>query len=88
MKGKRFNEAQIVGILREGESAKNVRDVCRKHGISEVPFYRWRNAYGGMTPNHARRVKELEAENSRLKKMVAEQALDIQILKEINSKNW
>ncbi len=88
MKTKRYTESQIIGILREGAKATNIRSVCKKYGISEQTFYRWRNKYEGMTVNEAKRLKELEQENNRLKKLVADQALDIQILKEINSKNW
>ena len=88
MKGKKFSEAQIIGILREAETAKNVRDVCRKHKIVEQTYYRWRTKYQGMTVSETKRLKSLEEENRRLKKLVADQALDLQILKEINSKNW
>ena len=88
MKTKRYRESQIIGILREGAKTANIRNVCKKYAISEQTFYRWRNKYEGMTVNEAKRLKELEQENNRLKKLVADQALDIQILKDINSKNW
>ena len=88
MKKKQFSEAQIIRILREAEGSKNARDICRKHGISEQTYYRWRNKYEGMTVSEVKRLKELQEENQRLKKLVADQALDLQILKEINSKNW
>jgi putative transposase len=89
MKKSRFNEEQIVGILREAETTtETVETVCRKHSISAHTFYRWRNKFGGMEIKDATRLKQLEAENQRLKKIVADQALDISILKEINSKKW
>lgn len=88
MKGKRYTEEQIIKILRDAEAGAPVADVCRKHGVSEWSFYRWRQKYGGMTISDAKRLKALEEENTRLKKIVAQQALDIDLLKEINSKNW
>ena len=89
MKKSRFSEEQIVGIIREAESSTDSIEVlCRKHSISAHTFYRWRNKFGGMEIKDATRLKELERENQRLKKIVADQALDISILKEINSKKW
>ena len=88
MKRKRFTEEQIIRILKESESVGNIRDLCRLHNITEQTFYRWRNKYGGMDVSEARRLKELERENSELKKMVAEQSLDIRMLKDVNSKKW
>lgn len=88
MKGKRYSEEQIIRILRDAEAGLSVSEVCRKHGVSEWSFYRWRQKYGGMTVSDAKRLKAFEEENSRLKKIVAEQAIDIDLLKEINSKNW
>ena len=88
MKGKRYTEEQIIKILREAEAGMPAADVCRKHGVSEWSFYRWRQKYGGMNISEAKRLKALEEENLRLKKIVAQQALDIDLLKEINSKNW
>lgn len=88
MKGIRHSEEQIIRILIEAESAANIRDVCRTHNITEQSFYRWRTKYGGMDVSEARRLKELERENSELKKMVAEQSLDIRMLKDVNSKKW
>jgi len=88
MKRKRFKEEQIVRILKEGASIGDIRQTCRKHNITEQTFYRWRNKYEGMDVADARRLKMLEQENARLKKMVAEQALDIEALKDINSKKW
>jgi len=83
MKKKRFNEEQIIGVLKEAEAGMKVVDLCRKHGISDVTFYKWRSKYGGMEVSEARRLKQLEEENQRLKRLVADQALDIQVLKEV-----
>lgn len=88
MPGKRYTEEQIIRVLNEAQAGKTAKDVCREHGISEKTFYHWRSKYGGMTVSDARKLKVLEDENRRLKAMVAEQALDIQALKEISSKNW
>lgn len=88
MKGKRYSEEQIIRILKEVESGKAVKDVCREHGVAEQSVYRWRNKYGGLDVPELRRLKELEEENRRLKHLVADQAMDIQILKEINAKKW
>ena len=85
---KRFTEEQIVRILQEAESGVSARDLCRKHKISEQTFYRWKNKYGGMDVSDVKRLKELERENSELKRMVAEQALDIRMLKDVNSKKF
>ena len=88
MKRKRFNEEQIIGILKEGEAGAAVQELTRKHGICEQTFYRWKSKYGGMEISDAKKLKQLEEENRRLKRIVAEQALDIQMLKDVNSKNW
>lgn len=88
MKGKRYSEEQIVRILKEVEGGKPVAEVCREHGVSEQSVYRWRTKFGGMDVSDVQRLKQLEDENSRLKKLVADQALDIQLLKEINAKKW
>lgn len=88
MKGKRYTEEQIIRILKEVESGKAVKEVCREHGVSEQTIYRWRNKYSGLDVPELRRLKELEEENRRLKHLVADQAVDIQILKEINAKKW
>ena len=85
---KRKTEEQIIAILKESEAGVKTSDLCRNHGISETTFYKWKDKFGGMTVSEARRLKGLEQENSRLKQIVADQALDIRALKEINSKNW
>ena len=85
---KRFKEEEIVKILKEAEQVGNVRDVIRKYNVSEQSFYRWRQKYGGMATSEVRRLKDLERENAELKKMVAEQALDIRMLKDVNAKKW
>lgn len=85
---KRFKEEEIVKILKEAEAVGHVREVIRKYNVSEQSFYRWRQKYGGMETSEVRRLKDLERENAELKKMVAEQALDIRMLKDINAKKW
>ena len=86
---KKHSAEQIIRILAEKEkSGLKVSDACRPHQITEQTYYRWRKKYGGMEVSEARRLKELEEENARLKRLVADQALDIQILKEVNSKKW
>jgi putative transposase len=85
---KRHTEEQIIRILKEAESGVPVADLLREHNISQGTFYRWKAKFGGMDVNEARRLKALEEENTRLKRLVAEQALDIQILKDVNSKKW
>ena len=88
MKKKRFSEEQIIRILKDAEGADNVRDTCREHNVTEQTFYRWRRKYGGLEVSEAKKLKDLEKENTELKKMVAEQALDIRMLKDVNSKKW
>jgi putative transposase len=85
---KRFTEEQIVRILQEAEGELTARDVIRKHNISEQTFYRWKSRYGGMSVSEVKRLKELERENTELKKIVAEQALDIRMLRDVNEKKW
>ena len=88
MKGKRASEEQIIRVLKDAEQIGNVREVCRKHNITEQTFYRWRNKYGGMDVSEAKRLKQLEKENDELKKLVAELSLDNRMLKDINGRKW
>lgn len=88
MKRKRFTEEQIIKALKEVDGGAEARDVCRRMGVSEQSFYRWRRRFGGMEVSEARRLRELEAENGRLKRMVADLMLDNQILRDVNSKKW
>jgi putative transposase len=88
MKGSRFSEEQILGILREQEAGATTADVCRKHGISEATFYKWKAKFGGLEVSDAKRLKALEDENGKLKKLLAEAMLDIAVLKDINSRKW
>ncbi|MBP7217155.1 MAG: transposase [Candidatus Omnitrophica bacterium] len=88
MKGKRFSAEQIINVLKEADAGMPAAELCRKYGISEATYYNWKAKYGGMTVNEARRLKDLEQENSRLKKLVADQALEIQMIKEVCSKNF
>lgn len=88
MKGKAHSQEKIIGILREVESGEKVAEVCRRHGISDATFYTWRKKYQGMNVDEAKRLKKLEDENARLKRLIADQALDIAMLKEINTKKW
>ena len=82
MKGKRFTEEQIIRILQEAETGLAVADICRKHNGSEQSFYRWKNRFGGMEISEVKRLRELEHENVELKKIVAEQTLDIRMLRD------
>jgi putative transposase len=88
MKQKRFTEEQIIGILNQAEQAGNIREVCKLNNITEQTFYRWRTKFGGMDVSEAKRLKELERENSELKRIVADLTLDNRMLKDLNSKKW
>ena len=88
MKGSRFSEEQIIGILREQEAGAKTADVCRKHGVSEATFYKWKAKFGGMDVSDARRLRQLEEENGRLKKLLADAMLDNAVLKDVVSKKW
>jgi putative transposase len=88
MKRSRFTEEQIIGILREHEGGMKTADVCRRHGISEATFYKYKSKYGGMDVSDAKRLKALEAENAQLKRLLADAMLDNAMLKDINSKKW
>ncbi len=83
MRAKRLSEEQIIGVLKEAEAGAKTKDLCRKHGISDATFYNWKAKYGGMTVSEARRLKELEAENTRLKKLLAVAELDKSALKDL-----
>lgn len=88
MKAKRYTEEQIIAVLKEGEAGAKIADLCRRYGMSEASYYNWKAKYDGMTVSDLRRLKALEAENRRLKQIVAEQALDNLTLKELLSKNF
>lgn len=88
MKRKRFTEEQIIGVLKESEAGAKTDDICRRHGISSATFYSWRKKYGGMDASEAKRLRELEAENAKLKRIVADQMLDMTSMKELLTKNW
>ena len=85
---RRFTEEQIIAILREQEAGSPVKEVTRRHGISQQSFYRWKSKYGGMEASDARRLRELEAENAKLKKLLAEAHLDNAALKDVLSRKW
>ena len=86
MRRSRYTEEQIIEILREGEAGAKVPELCRRHGISRETFYRWRRKFGGMEVSDVRRLKQLEEENRRLKRIVADQALNLQVLKDLLGK--
>ncbi len=88
MKRKNWSAEKITGILQEASSGVPVTELCRKYGVSDATFYNWRKKYGGMTVPEARRLKELEEENVKLKRLLADQMLENQILKDVNSKKW
>ena len=87
MKRSRFKEEQIIAILKEAEAGMKLAELVRKHGISEQTFYRWKSRYGGMTPSDATKLKTLEDENRRLKRLLAEAILDVSALKDVLGKN-
>ena len=88
MKRKHFTEEQIIGVLNEHESGCKVDDICRRHGIATGTFYRWKSKYGGMEVSEAKRLRELESENAKLKKLLAESMLEVTALKDVVSKKW
>ena len=88
MKRSRFSEEQISGILKEHQAGMTAVDLCRKHGISDATFYTWRKKYGGLEVSEAKRLRQLEDENGRLKKLLAESMMDVSTLREMLSKNF
>lgn len=85
---KKYTEEQITQILKEAEASNNVSDTLRKYGVNDSSYYRWKAKYGGMDSKSIQRLREVERENARLKRIVADQMLDITMLRDINSKNW
>lgn len=85
---KRFTEEQIIGFLREAEAGLGIKDLCRRHGFSEASYYLWRSKFGGMTVSEAKRLCELETENGRLKKLLAESMLELEVSREVLQKEW
>lgn len=88
MKRSRFSEEQIIGILKEQEAGLPTADVCRRHGVSSATFYKWKAKFGGLEVSDAKRLRQLEDENAKLKKLLAEAMLDNAMLKEISAKKW
>ena len=84
----RFTEAQIIGVLKEGESGGKIADLCRKHGISDATYYNWKAKFGGMTVSDALRLKVLEAGNAKLKRLLADSLLDNAVLKDVGGRKW
>ena len=85
---KRYTEEQIIGFLGEAEAGMPVKELCRRHGFSEASYYLWRSKFGGMSVSDAKRLRELEAENGRLKKLLAESLLEIEVTREVMRKKW
>jgi putative transposase len=85
---KRYSDEQIIGFLKEAESGVSVKELCRRHGFSDASFYSWRSKFGGMEVSEAKRLKALEAENAKLKKLLAETMLENQVAKEALRKKW
>ena len=88
MKHKRFSDEKIIGVLKKQEAGAKVDEICRRHGISSATFYTWQKKYGGMEASDAKRLKALEAENAKLKRIVAEQMLDMSAMKELLQEHW
>jgi putative transposase len=88
MTRKRHTEEQIIAVLKDAHAGIGVPELCRKHGISDATFYKWRTKYAGLEVSDVKKLRQLEDENRRLKQMVADQALDIQALKAVTTKNW
>lgn len=85
---KRYSEEQIIGFLKEADAGVPIKDLCRRHGFSEASYYLWRSKFGGMDVSDAKRLKALEAENARLKKLLAEALLEAEVTKEVLRKKW
>ena len=88
MKRSRFSEEQIIAVLKEHEAGMPTAELCRRHGISPATFYKWKSKFGGMEVSEAKRLRALEDENAKLKKLLAEAMLDIAVLKDITGKKW
>src|SRR5690348_17220987 len=88
MKGSKFTEEQIIGVLKQLDGGMPIKEICRQHGIVQGTIYRWKAKFGGMEISDAKKLKALELENSRLKRLVADLTLDNQILRDVNSKKW
>ena len=88
MKRSRFSEEQIIGILKEHQAGLGAKELCRKHGVSDATFYKWRSKFGGMEVPDVKKLKSLEAENAKLKKLLAEQMMDVSTLKKMLGKNF
>lgn len=88
MRKSRFTEEQIIGILHELDSGAKIAEVCRRHGVADATIHRWRRKYGGLQVSEARRLKALEDENRQLKRIVADQALNLQVVKDLLGKKW
>lgn len=88
MKGKKFTEEQIIKVLKQAESGIPAKELCRQHGVASSTLYKWKTKFGGMDVGDAKKLKALEMENSRLKRLVADLTLDNQVLKDVNSKKW
>jgi putative transposase len=88
MKQRRFSEEQIIGILKQNEAGMPVAQLCREHGIGESTFYKWKSKFGGMNVSEAKRLRQLEEENAKLKRLLADAMLDNAALKDVLSKNW
>ena len=88
MKPRRFTEEQIIGILKQAQAGMKVVDLCREHGVSDATFYTWRSKYGGMEVSEAKRLKQLEDENKKLKQMLADAMLENKAIKDVLSKKW